>query len=242
MAPVNWPDAGPGGLLLPSFDEELEQYRLLAYLQRVERHYGEHKLYPLLEDLEQRIARLQEVLGRGEELKAQIRGQLLGLDLARGELVRAPVAVAEWDRLRDALDRCMAPLLQARERGQELRAALEGQIRVEPIGLLPLDVREGWLLLRTGDQALIYAYALPLVRRAGTTDQYRHVRTRYYASCTITLANTYDRIKSGLARSGPLPNPAMFAFESDMTLPRIETYLPLAKRITYELVSSSLPS
>jgi hypothetical protein len=34
------------------------------------------------------------------------------------------------------------------------------------------------------------------------------------------------------------PNPAVFAFVSDITLPRVETYMPLAKRWVYELIVS----
>jgi len=66
------------------------------------------------------------------------------------------------------------------------------------------------------------------------------VRTRYFDTWTLSLTRTYGHIKAELARCGPLPNPALFAFEADITLPRIETFLPLAKRITYEMVSAAL--
>jgi hypothetical protein len=86
---------------------------------------------------------------------------------------------------------------------------------------------------------MVYAYALPLVREVPPPDRYRFVRTRYVATWTFGLATTYEHIKAELVRSGPLPNPATFAFESDITLPRIETFLPLVKRITYEVVFSA---
>ncbi|MBS1944843.1 MAG: hypothetical protein JST98_06475 [Bacteroidetes bacterium] len=239
METFGWTTGGArGGIITSAVDEELERYQLLAYLQQVDARFREHKLYPLLDDIRIRIDQLRQVADGARTLDAQMPGEVVGLDLVRGELRRKPVAPdAAWEHVRHIFNRAMPALEAARERGEELRDELNAHIRMEAVGVVPLDAREGWLLLRQGGQAVVYAYVLPLVREVQAPDPYRHVRTQYYATCTLSLVRTYERIKADLVRSGPLPNPAMFAFEADITLPRMETFLPLAKRITYEVVA-----
>ena len=240
MEPLSWSGPNADRIITTTLDEELEEYRLLAYLQRVDAHYREHKLYPWLDDLVRRIEQLRSLRRRAEELNSHTATEVIGLDLTRNELLRRPhQADGPWAVVQRALERTLPPLITARARGQELREELNGRIRVEPVGVVPLDAREGWLLLRQRNEALIYAYSLPIVREVDPPDNHRHVRTRYFATWTLSLSNTYEHIKAELARTGPLPNPATFAFESDISLPRIETFLPLAKRITYELVSGA---
>lgn len=240
MEPLSWTGPAADRIIAPTLDEELEEYRLLAYLQRLDLHYREHKLYPMLDELGRRIDQLLDLQERAEQLRSRMVGELAGLDLVRMELVRRPPAeTGAWDRVKRSIGRMLPPLLDARERGRELRGELEGHVRMAPVGVVPLDVREGWLLLRQGREALVYAYTLPLVREVPPPDEYRFVRTRYHATWTLSLSTTYEQIKAELVRTGPMPNPATFAFETDITLPRIETFLPLAKRVTYELVSSA---
>jgi len=238
MEPLSWTGPLDDRIITAALDDELEEYRLLAYLQHMDEQYREHKLYPWLDDLDRRIGQLRGLVQRGEALKAHLAGEVIGLDFVRGELVRRPAAkLQHWASVQRALERTLPPLITAREKGQELRDSLNERIRVEPVGIVPLDAREGWLLLRQRNEAVVYAYSLPLVREVDPTDRHRLVRTRYFATWTLGLSSTYEHIKAELARTGPLPNPATFAFESDISLPRIETFLPLAKLITYELVS-----
>ena len=240
MEPLSWTGPRDGRIITSTLDEELEEYRLLAYLQRVDSQYREHKLYPWLDELFRRIGQLRGLAKEAGELGARMAPEVIGLDLVRHELVRRPLATdAPWTQVQQALERTLPALITARERGEELREEFHGRIHVEPVGIVPLDAREGWLLLRERNAALIYAYSLPLVREVDPPDSHRHVRTRYFATWTLSLSNTYEHIKTRLARTGPLPNPATFAFETDIGLPRIETFLPLAKRITYELVGGS---
>lgn len=240
MDPLSWSGSRADRIITTTLDEELEEYRLLAYLQRVDAHYREYKLYPLLDDLVRRIQQLRDLEKRAEDVTAHMATDVIGLDLARHELLRRPLPTdGPWAMVQRALERTLPPLITARERGQELREGLNERIHVEPVGVVPLDAREGWLLLRQRNEALVYAYSLPIVRELDPPDNHRYVRTRYFATWTLGLSNTYEHIKAELARTGPLPNPATFAFESDISLPRIETFLPLAKRITYELVSTA---
>lgn len=241
MESLSWSGAAADRILTTAMDEELERYRLLAYLQRVEERYREYKLYPWLDELKLRIGQLRQVHDRAAELEAHMPGEVIGLDIARGRLLRNPlVDQRSWAVVLRSLERTLPPLLTAMERGRELRDELHARIRFEPVGVVPLGAREGWLLLRQHNEALVYSYSLPIVQEVQPADIHRHVRTHYFATWTVGLACTYEHIKAELVRKGPLPNPATFVFEADISLPRIETFLPLVKRIAYELVSAPL--
>lgn len=237
MEPLNWSGSPAERIITATVDDELAEYRLLAYLQRVDAHYRAHKLYPDLDELSLRTAQLQELANRADELSARMPREVVGLDLARGEILRQPAAEAgTWDLVRRSLERTIPQLSAAMERGHELREALHGRIRFEPVGVVPLGVREGWLLLRERNEALVYSYSLPIVRELLPGLPHRRVCTKYFTTWSVGLANTYEHIKAELVRNGPMPNPATFVFESDISLPRIETFLPLAKQMAYELV------
>lgn len=239
MEPLSWSGLPAERILTGTLDAEQEEYRLLAYLQRVDGFYRELKLYPCLDDLEARVARLRELAGRTQELGSGFPGELTGMDLKRQELVRIPVEQHGLDAVLRLLERALPKLHSAMERGGELREELNRTIRFGPVGVLPLDAREGWLLLRQRNEAMVYAYTLPLVRKPAPAGPHGQVRTHYFATCTVGLGTHYGHIKAELVRTGPFPNPATFVFESDLSLPRIETFLPLAKRIAYELVSAT---
>ncbi len=238
MEPLSWSGLPADRILTGTLDAELEEYRLLAYLQRVDGFYRERKLYPCLDELEARIAQWRALSGKAQELESGLAGDVAGLDLRRGELVRKPAEQPAGDAVLRMLERALPQLHAAMERGGELREELNRSIRFGPVGVLPLDAREGWLLLRQRNEALVYSYALPIVQQVVPAGQHTQVRTQYFATWTVGLSTNYGQIKAELVRNGPLPNPATFVFESDYSLPRIETFLPLAKRIAYELVSA----
>ncbi len=239
MESLNWISPTTARILTGTLDAELDEYLLLAYLQRVEAHYKALKLYPVLDELGARLGQLREVLARARELGAHFPSELTGLDLRRGAMLRKPIEQPAWDAVVGSLERALPQLHGALERGLELRDELHRGIRYGAVGLVPIEAREGWLMLRHGNEALVYSYTLPMVRQLAPAGRHGHVRTRYHATWTLGLCCTYGHIKAELIRTGPLPNPATFVFESSISLPRIETFLPLAKGIAYELVSAS---
>jgi hypothetical protein len=240
MEPLGWSGPDATGILSPVLDAEAERYRLLAYMQRVEAHFQARELYPWLEEIHARTEQLNALVRRTEELDLRMPSELQGLDMERAHLVREPVPAGRMAEVRNGLQQALGHLNRALDHGQELLEDCQSTIRCEPVGLLPIGAHEGWLLLRQGQEAVAYAYALPLVRSMETPfTAHRCIRTKYYSTFTVGLAMNYERIKQELTRTGPFPNPAVFAFESTVALPRIETFLPLAKRIAYGRATAS---
>jgi hypothetical protein len=227
----------------PAFDLELKQYTLLAYLQRVTLRFGEQKLYPYLHELDAHLNTLLTLRNKKEQLARDLStGELLGFDPTTGKPIRSAVEEPELLGVVDAvIDFAIPGLRKAIDQGHELREEITGHIRFGPVGVQPLRTSEGWLMLRTGPEARIYSYTIPLVHEFQDAYRYRSVLTRYVGSYTLSLRNTFERIRSEflLGRS-ELPVPATFAFESDASIPHIETFMPLAKQLLYEQVANRI--
>lgn len=236
MNDMTWNASGPLRWFTLPTDEEADMYRLLAYVQRIDGHYRERKLYPYLDELRDRLDQLTELHRRRYELAASMPRDITGLDLRRGELLRTAQHEDDLLRLIDTMmARNLPELSSALERGSVLRAELAASIRVEPVGLLPLYTGEGYLIIHHGRSARAYAYSLSLPVLPSHTRQ--PMRTRYVADYTIGITCTYEHVKADLVRNhAHLPNPAVFAFSSEVPLPAIETFVPLAKQLVYEVV------
>lgn len=219
-------------------DAEADLYRLLAYVQRIDACYHQRKLYPYLDDLRGRLGQLDRFRRGREELRAVMPRDITGLDLRTGELVRAPLREDAAMRAIDALVAQGLPKLSAAlERGVDLREQFTASIRFEAVGVLPLYTREGYLLIHHGREARVYAYELTVPALVGEEPALRALRTRFVADYGIGITCTYEQVKADLVRDhADLPNPAVFAFSSDVSLPAIETFVPLAKQLIYEVV------
>jgi hypothetical protein len=231
-------------LVAPAFDLELKQYMLLAYLQRVQQRFKENKLYPHLEDLRDQINELSNFRLHRKELASRLRGPIIGFDRGSGEVLREPPPEPEALGTVDAvIDLALPRLSRALDRGSELREELASRIQFGPIGLLPLYRQEGWLLLRNGRHVRVYAYALSGVLAPTERHACSLVHTHYVSSHTLSIGCTYEVIRTTLIehhREHPVP--ATYAFEADIPLPHIETFMPLAKQLIHGAIVPDLGS
>lgn len=222
----------------PTLDVEMKHYILLGYLQRVRARFSERKLYPHLNELRAHVDELARLKREKDELDRSFHGDLRGFDPRTGEALHE--ALPPDPRLQvvdELIDMALPDLRRAWRSGRELKEEITSGIRFAPVGVLPLAAQEGWLLLRTGSDARVYHYTIPLLRTTDVSDGTLHVRTRYVTTCTVTLSNTIDHIKGSLIHTfRALPNPAVFAFETERSIPYIETFMPLAKQLVYDEV------
>lgn len=221
-------------------DEELEHYRLLAYMQRIQRFYQEHKLYPHLDELRTRRRQLEELRERKRSLVAAIPQDLLGVDLRRGQVVRSRFVEDPLMRaLDEMIEKALTGIQDVEQSGSQLRNDLTGRLVVEPIGVQPLSAQEGYLLIRQGNHTRAYTYSFSVPARYIGDAAHLDIRSRFIADFTMGYVLTFERIKSELVRRfTAMPNPAVFAVTSSIPLPAIETHVPLAKQLVYELVTT----
>lgn len=243
MGPYHWSEGRSDRSLTLPLDEELVRYQLLAYLQRVEHRYSERKLYPHLDDLQARRESVMSMRRQKEELENAMMRDIIGWELSTGRPIRsAPEDAGHVRTLEQVIDMALPRIDRVLQRGSELRQEIMHRIQLEPVGLLPLRTSEGYLLLRQGPTARVYAYQLGLYNGGDQSEASRQMRTVFVSDYAISWTYSYEQVKADLLRQrSMLPNPAMFAFSTELMLPPIETFLPLAKQLVYDLVAGGSP-
>jgi hypothetical protein len=239
MEPLSWTGPGNKALLAMPLDEELDRYRWLAYLQRVNERYRERKLYPCLDELRTRFEQLTRLCQGMDRIDQAIPGRITGVDLARKELIRAPrrgnVRLQAVDRL---IANALPDLSDALDRGAELRERLTAHIHMEPVGILPLHTTEGYFLLRHGSWIRVYSYLRTVPGYFMDRSCHLDVRTRFVTDYAQSCGWNFEQIKLDLVRNfTAMPNPAVYAFTAEVSLPSIETFVPLAKQLVYETIA-----
>jgi hypothetical protein len=109
---------------------------------------------------------------------------------------------------------------------------------ISPIGLIPLDIQEGYFFLSTGNtkETRVYQYRLSFFEKHD--EKFRTIKTSYVDVWHRTIVNTYENIKYQLIKQNTsFPNPAVYSIETELSFPLEETLLPIAKRRLVKFIS-----
>lgn len=214
-------------------DFELKKYTLLAYLQEVNKYFTESKLYPQLADVIFHYNNLVAFRENKKYLQEQFPKKLTGIQLEKLQLLYEQMI--EDDELMQELETIIHYSIDTMKstisNGTEIYEMVEQSISISPVGIIPLDTREGYLFLRNKNekQTKVYQYRLSFFERHDS--QYRTLKTSYVDSWISNFVNTYETIKGELIRNqSDFPNPAVYSIETDLSYPVDETFLPIAKR------------
>lgn len=214
-------------------DFELKKYTLLAYLQQVNQLYNENKLYPQLADVIFHYNNLIAFRENKESLKNQFPKRMTGIQLEQLQLLYEEMIADDeiMEELENIVHYASGKLKSSIDSGQEIYDFVEDKLEIQPVGIIPLYLNEGYFILRNGDKAhhKVYQYRLSIFERHN--EKYRSLRSDFIDEWENNYVNTFDSIKYTLIKTKKeLPNPAVYAITSDYTFPLEETLLPIAKR------------
>jgi hypothetical protein len=215
-------------------DFELQKYRLLAYLNEVNKYFTETKLYPQLSDVIFHHNNLIAFRDNKRFLQDQFPVRLDQVNLQKLELMYERMLADDelMQELENITNYALARMKGTIDNGAEIYEFVEKQTRIEPIGIMPLYKNEGYMLLRYGQYSEVRAYAYTITLFEHKDAKYKGVRVNYVDTWPKSITNTYENIKRDIIRSiRTLPNPAVFSIETELTIPLDETLLPIAKRM-----------
>lgn len=214
-------------------DFELKKYTLLAYLNEVSRVFNQNMLYPQLADVIFHYNNIVAFRENKKFLQEHFPKQLTDINIQK--LQFAYERMIEDDELMKELEdiiqysaRKIKNIIQV---GAEIYEFVEQRLNIEPIGLIPLDVNEGYLFIKdcTYSKTVVFQYRLTIFEKHD--EKFRGIRTDYVNSWQCTISNSPQNIKSELIRNKKeLPNPAVYHIQTDLAYPLEETLLPIAKR------------
>lgn len=220
-------------------DFELKKYTLLAYLQQVNGYFNENKLYPQLADVIFHYNNLVAFRENKKFLQEHFPKKLTGIQMEKLQFLYQQMV--EDDELMKELEQIInystSTMKKTINNGTEIYEFIEDKLVITPIGLVPLDINEGYFFLSSGRKnTRVYYYRLSFFEKHD--EKYRSIRTAYIDNQRRSMTNTYETIKADLIRyRNELPNPAVYAVEIDLNFPYNETLLPIAKRSLVKYIS-----
>lgn len=223
-------------------DFELKKYTLLAYLQEVTKHFDENKLYPQLADMVFHYNNIVAFRENKKYLQEHFPKKLTGIQMEKLQVLYEQLIQDDemMQELEDIIHYSAAKIQKTIRNGTEIYEFVEDKISINPIGIIPLDTREGYFFLSSGesDQTDVYHYRLSIFEKHD--EKYRSIRTLFLDNRKRTISHTYENIKADLIRHWKdLPNPAVYCIETNLKFPVDETLLPVAKRSLVKFISEA---
>jgi hypothetical protein len=223
-------------------DFELKKYTLLAYLQEINHYFNENKLYPQLADLIFHYNNIVAFRENKKYLKEQFPKKLTGIQIEKLQILYEQMIEDDelMMELEEIINYSVNKMKKAISSGTEIYEFVEEKLTISPIGLVPLDIQEGYFFLSAGQtkETRIYYYRLSIFEKHD--EKYRSMRTSYIDVWQRSMAYTYENIKYELIRkNNTLTNPAVYSIETALSVPINETLLPIAKRSLVKYISAA---
>lgn len=222
-------------------DFELKKYILLAYLQQVNLYCNQNKLYPQLADI---IFHYNNIVAFRENrrfLQEHFPKQLTEVNLKKLQMQYEKIIEDNelMKELEDIVHYSAEKIKNTIQNGTEIYEFVEAKLNIEPVGLIPLDTSEGYLLICDGRFNTTVAYQYHLTIYEKHDEKYRGIRTDFVNRWIRSVSNSAENIKAELIKNRPqLPNPAVYNIETPLAYPMEETLLPIAKRSFVKYISS----
>jgi hypothetical protein len=222
-------------------DFELKKYTLLAYLQQVNKCFNENKLYPQLADI---IFHYNNIVAFRENrrfLQEHFPKQLTEINMQKLQMVyERMIEDSElMKELEEIIHYSAQKIKTTIQNGTEIYEFVEGKLNIEPVGIIPLDTNEGYLLICDGRFNTTVAYQYHLTIYEKHDEKYRGIRTDFIQQWIRSVTNSPENIKAELIRiRRELPNPAVYSIETVLAYPLEETLLPIAKRTFVKYISA----
>ena len=226
-------------LTTPILDAEYKRYKLLAFLNYVDERYFERRLFPYADQVRTHTEVLVELTTALENMSDSFPKELSGIDssditLRYNELVGPGKEMIEIEKI---IDETLPLLRNNLNSAHELIAELKRHIELFTVGLMPIETQYGYLLLQQEPGTRVYEYRLNKIDQNDGPFSYSSISTRFVDTWKRSPSNNFEQIKLQLIKgNNAVANPATFGFVSSMSLPHIETYLPLAKQMALQAI------
>jgi hypothetical protein len=222
-------------------DFELKKYTLLAYLQEINRHFNENKLYPQLADVVFHYNNIVAFRENKKYLQEHFPKKLTGLQIQKLQVLYEEMIQDNdlMQELEEIINYSAGELKSTISTGAEIYEFVEDKITISPVGLVPLDIQEGYFFLCTRPTTtLIYQYRLSFFEKHD--EKYRSIKTSLVDSLHKSRFDTYENIKYQLIKTNKeLPNPAVYTIETELDFPVDETLLPIARRSLVKYITAA---
>ena len=221
-------------------DFELKKYTLLAYLQQINKYFNENKLYPQLSDLIFHYNNIVAFRENKKYLQEHFPKKLTGIQIEKLQVLYEQMIADDEliQELEEIINYSAGEMKTTISNGTEIYEFVEENLTITPIGIIPIDIQEGYFFLSAGNSKSTHVYQYRLSIFEKHDEKFRSMKTNYVELMQRTIVYTYENLKTELIRNRTdIPNPAVYSIETDLTFPIEETLLPIAKRSLVKYIS-----
>ncbi|MGP8216587.1 MAG: hypothetical protein ACLQQ4_13555 [Bacteroidia bacterium] len=223
-------------------DFEYKKYVLLAFLQDVDKDFEVQKLYPSLRELVTHYRQLVVIKEKKDEMYKNFPQSARDIDAENMRIIyQKMVEDSEiMKELETIVDFSIPRFQKYLAEGKKIYDAIESQLNIFPVGVVPLHAKEGYIFIRDGRNAdtSVYEYDIALFEEPEA--KYRGIHTQFVKTWEMDMSISYQYIKLELLKEKQdKPNPATYAIESEWVVPLEETLLPIAKRSLLKFVQKN---
>ncbi len=214
-------------------DFEYKKYVLLNYLQGVQSCFEEKKLYPYLSDLVFHYRNLQSIKENKDFLfenfpRKIARADFEKLKLHYQKLVEDDEAMRELGQI---IAFAIPTLQDTLNEGKDLYELVEENLEVEPVGICPLYVNDGYLFINERVRKTTQVYRYQITVFESSEESFRGIHTHYLETVRKGLGQTFEHLKLEMVKKyTDLPNPGTYLIDIKLDVPFHETAMPVAKR------------
>lgn len=223
-------------------DFEYKKYILLAFLQDVDKDFEVQRLYPSLRELVTHYRQLVSLKEKKEEMFKNFPQSAEGIDAENMRIIYQQMVedTEIMKQLESIVDFSIPRFQKYLSEGRKIYEAIESQLNIFPVGVVPLRAKEGYIFIRDGKNAdtTVYEYDIALFEESEA--KYRGIHTQFVKTREMDMGVSYQYIKLELLKEKQeMPNPATYAIESNWSVPLEETLLPIAKRFLLKYVEKN---
>lgn len=214
------------------FDFEYKKYVLMAYLQHIDAEFNSNRLYPYLQELKLHLDSCQNLQANKDAIRNSFPKKLKGMDFSAARLVYEDTLHddAYLSQLNYILDFAIPRFSKTMEEGSDRFSEVGENIRISPVGIVPLRTEEGYLFFLNHYERMITIFRYQLALYNDMRE--RCLKTVFVDSVRTSVGTTLEQIKIDLTRKFQgWPNPATYMVESKYNYPLQETLLPVVQRL-----------
>lgn len=214
-------------------DAEHKQYLLLAFLKETYRHFEQGELFPSFAELRGHYETANRILSDQQALEEDMPKRIKSLDPIhlKLEFEHAPYHDQSIELILDVLNRSIKTLKKPLQIGRSLFDEVDESIHIEPVGLLPVNIAEGYMLLPYPRQKNVKVFQYQVSRIHDPLESYRIMHTTGICTYMMSLSTYPEKLKEKLRHDRPeMPNPAVFWIECSAHYPFDSTIFPVSKR------------
>lgn len=215
-------------------DLEVRQYRILAALKGISEDFKQNKIYPHLSHLIELHSTLSDILSRLQDLRSEFPKRIKKIDFVNREIEHEIVFVdgSDLSKVEDLIEWSL-PYIKAKiHEGKAIYEFVDEELKIEEVGIIPSYTDEGYFFVPDNEESRLLLFQYEVSIFESSKDKYRALKTGLMKVLRQGQARlSPNAIKLDLiSENKELPNPATYAFETNLAFPFKETIFPVTKR------------